>query len=87
MIIKYNYTFNYSGNKSSFEEPFNGLVKVLNRTSKEIPVELIFPRESILTNAQKGKINRAFITHDRKPYFDNKDDDTDNLEGSLLIGF
>ena len=70
MDYKINYTFNYDGRQySSFEEPLNGILRLINKTPREIPIELIFPRESILTEIQKEVINEAFVKYNRPPYF------------------
>ena len=69
-IFKINYTFNYNGRPtSSFNNAYEGLVRILGNCDSKIPIEIIFPLTTALSKEQKDLIDQALIEYKREPIF------------------
>ena len=69
-IFRINYTFNYDGRPtSSFDNPYNGLLRILESSDSKIPLEIDFPIRSALSEEQKKLIDKTLIEYKREPIF------------------
>ena len=69
-ITKINYTFNYDGRTtSSFDNAYNGLIKILVDCDSQIHLEIEFSMRIALSEEQKTKIDEALVEYKREPIF------------------
>ena len=69
-ILRINYTFNYDGSpSSSFNNAFEGLLKILRESNAEIPLKIIFPLSTALSEEQKELIDESLLKYKQESIF------------------